>query len=242
MRKLLAGVLIVIGLAFVGSVVILTYGPDMPQGSSTALPADISQGGPETETTTTHPSEPVNQLQPVAEFHPDSIRVYLTSGDEVRDFIPSTRMDPGQLDVDPSGNVIHQDATGVKLGPREAPGVVVHWSRSWPGKDSGTTEIDCHAQVNPPMVCTPLMGLPTGTSDYDDDHYKVELTGPDEQVLTYAIKEVVVLDKFDISTRPEFNENTPNRLLIYTCQVYDGQPVTTDRIVVATLLSSKAGF
>ena len=239
MRKVLAGVVLIVGLALVAAITVVTYGPDLRNDSATALPVVTPQGEPGPDQVTTSP-EPVNLLQLVAAFHPQTIRVYQDGMSQQRDFIARIPMDSGQLDVNDDGNVIHQDASGTYLGPREAPGVVVHWSRAWPGKDTGTTEIDCHARIYPPMACTPLMDLPTDKSLYDSSAYKVEITGPSGQLLIYAITEVVVLDKFDVATRPEFNENTPNRLLIYTCQVDDGQPVVSDRIVVATLISSKA--
>lgn len=221
------------------AVVIAAYAPIPPQSpkmqSTGATPRAASQPSVPLPS-----APPVDPLQPVAEFHPVTMKLYQVTGQGEHDFVPQTPMDTGQLDVDGDGNVVHQDSSGSYLGPREAPGVVVHPSRAWPGKDTGTTEVDCHAEVYPKMVCTPLMDLPEGTGVYGDGSYRVDLAGPSGQLVTYAINEVVRLDKGDITTRPEFNKNDVNRLLIYTCQVDSGQRIVADRIVVATLVASKA--
>lgn len=242
MRKLLAGIVLVLGLSLAAAIVIVTYGSGTPYDQMRVPPvAAMPQEVPESERGTSSP-KPVDRIQPVSAFHPRTMRIYQVGSDGDRhDLVPVTDMDKGQLDVDSEGNVVHYGASGAVLGPREAPGVVVHWSRAWPGTDTGTTEINCHARAYPPMVCTPLMDMAVGADPYSDKSHRVELTGPDGQVLVYVVQEVIDLAKGDIVSRPELNDNIKDRLLIYTCQVYDDQPIVDDRVVVAMLVSSKAG-
>lgn len=182
------------------------------------------------------PTRVVDTRQEVPAFHPSFIKVFKMNGGS-EEVLVSSAIDKAVLEVVDNGY-----GEGTVL-PRELPGVLNFpaW-RSLPGTGTGTTEIDGHAQVYPEMVFTPLMRLPEGKPPYSVDYYMVELKGDQGQVLRYRIQEVIELTKGDIESHPELNEDTPDRLLLYTCQVENGQPIVEDRVVVATLVSSKAGL
>ena len=124
-----------------------------------------------------------------------------------------------------------------------------------PGVDSGgTSYILGHSWAQAPLVLTPLsttamahmdMGKPVdlaGVPTYPTtaiNGYRIVLTTPNG-VLTYTVDSAYAVSKqLAANVAPLMDEKTPNRLVIITCGVNDGQDIDVNIIVNATLTSSQ---
>lgn len=125
-----------------------------------------------------------------------------------------------------------------------------------PGTSSGgTSYILGHSWAQAPLVLTPLsttamasmdMGKPVdlgGVPVYPTkvlDGYQVGLATPNGQ-LTYTVDSAYAVAKMQAAdVAPLMDEKTPDRVVIITCGVNDGQDVDVNIIVNATLTSSTA--
>ena len=124
-----------------------------------------------------------------------------------------------------------------------------------PGVNSGgTSYILGHSWAQAPLVLTPLSttamahmdmanpvalaGVPTYPTTAING-YKIVLTTPNG-VLTYTVDSAYAVAKMQAANvAPLMDEKTPNRVVIITCGVDDGQDVDVNIIVNATLTSSQ---
>ncbi|MCA9327802.1 hypothetical protein KDA14_04710 [Candidatus Saccharibacteria bacterium] len=196
-------------------------------------------------TPTTTPPQP--EVVKVAAFLPNRISFDKVSVDGTSENLLSLAMDPDPAQVLTvklvNGRGLLMNASG-REGPRiDMPGVV-EWqngkdtfARSWPGTDLGTVQVAGHTQRGSDMQFTPLLALfQPGTEQYADGSYRVTLSGVDGQSLTYAIREVVVINKGDRQKMKDLqlNENIPNRFIGYYCY----ETKVSDTWVIADLVPS----
>lgn len=124
-----------------------------------------------------------------------------------------------------------------------------------PGVNSGgTSYILGHSWAQAPLVLTPLSttamahmdmaepvalaGVPTYPTTAING-YKIVLTTPNG-TLTYTVDSAYAVAKMQAANvAPLMDEKTPNRVVIITCGVDDGQDVDVNIIVNATLTSSQ---
>lgn len=145
--------------------------------------------------------------------------------------------------LDPPGDQYHT-VCWVQEGFGVAPGV----------GSGGTSYILGHSWAEAPLVLTPLSttamahidmakpvdlaGVPTFPTTAVNG-YKIVLTTPNG-VLTYTVTSAYAVSKsLAANVAPLMDEKTPNRLVIITCGVNNGQDVDVNIIVDATLTSSK---
>jgi hypothetical protein len=145
--------------------------------------------------------------------------------------------------LDPPGDQYHT-VCWVQEGFGVAPGV----------RSGGTSYILGHSWAEAPLVLTPLSttamahmdmaapvdlaGVPTFPTTAING-YTVVLTTPNG-VLTYTVDSAYAVAKSQAAdVAPLMDEKTPNRLVIITCGVDNGQDVDVNIIVNATLTSSR---
>ncbi|MHA3702620.1 sortase domain-containing protein [Jatrophihabitans sp. YIM 134969] len=145
--------------------------------------------------------------------------------------------------LDPPGDQYHT-VCWVQEGFGVAPGV----------GSGGTSYILGHSWAQAPLVLTPLSttamahmdmakpvalaGVPTYPTTAING-YKIILTTPNG-VLTYTVDSAYAVSKSQAANvAPLMAEKTPNRVVIITCGVDDGQDVDVNIIVNATLTSSQ---
>lgn len=152
---------------------------------------------------------------------------------------PRGQLNPTRVTID-QGEL---RATSEGVIPRDDPGVLTDPGTTLPGTGQGTTLIAGHAQADPPMVFNFLSDL---TQADVDGGSKVILYGPSGQTLIYQIDLIQLADKETFDTHTEYQDNTPNRLLVITCDLEKSGGAYMDtvqnRVIVAHLVSSKAGL
>lgn len=145
--------------------------------------------------------------------------------------------------LDPPGDQYHT-VCWVQEGFGVAPGV----------NSGGTSYILGHSWAQAPLVLTPLSttamahmdmahpvalaGVPTYPTTAING-YSIVLDTPNGQLVYTVTSAYAVAKSQAADVAPLMDERTPNRLVIITCGVDDGQDVDVNIIVDATLTSSK---
>lgn len=174
-----------------------------------------------TPTTTPLAAEPEDEA---AEQSADPLDPAQGRGGEIRG---AFSLQIPKLDVDAPVVSIQNNADRVLVPPRD-PTVVGWWSEGVaPGSQSGSAVLVGHSVRTGGGALNELVELGEGDT--------IEIKGS-ESSLTYKVQSVEVLSKDDLARHAEdiFNQSGPGRLVVVTCEDWDGSVWQSNVVTIAT--------